>query len=122
MKWMKWFLVLGTVVAVGLGATGCGGGDDGGGNSLTGTWHAQSLNGQPMPVGVALSITLNDNGTYTATTTYGGISAVETGTWSTEGGTLVSVHEGETEQVAYSLNGNTLTVSDQEGVFVLQRQ
>ncbi len=121
MKWMKWIGVLAVLLAMGLATSGCGGGDDGGGG-IEGTWKADTFGGQPMPAGVSMTITFSDNGTYAGTTTYNGVSAVETGTWSTSGNQLITVHEGETENVTYVLSGNTLTVSDPEGVFVLQRQ
>jgi len=122
MKWIKWFGVLAIIVAMGLSVSGCGGGDSGGGGGIEGSWKATSFNGLPLPSGVALSLTLSDNGTYSATTTYEGVTATEVGTWSTSGNQLITVHEGETESVTYTLSGNTMVLSDPEGVFTMTRQ
>jgi len=122
MKWTKWVWVLAIGTALILGAVGCGSSDSGGGGGVEGSWKATSFNGLPLPSGVALSITLSDNGTYSAATTYEGVTATETGTWSTSGNQLTTVHEGEAESVTYSISGNTMILSDPEGVFTLTRQ
>ncbi len=110
------------MVAMSLATAGCGGDDDGGGDGIEGSWKATSYNGLPLPTGVALSITLSGNGTYNANTTYGGATATEVGTWSTSGNQLITVHEGETESVTYTLSGNTMVLSDPNGVFTMTRQ
>lgn len=111
------FLALGLLLAVGAGC----GGSDGGGDGLEGTWDLSTYNGAVPPDGVDVSITFRGDGTYSGSTSANGITAVEEGTWWTDGSTLYTVHAGETEMVTYSLNGNTLTLVDPEGVFVLIR-
>ncbi len=105
-----------------LGSTGCSSDSDGGGDSIVGSWRATAFNGLPMPAGVAMAVTFRNNGTYVATTTYEGITATETGTWSTSNGILTTTFAGGTEQVAYSVSGNTMTTTDPEGTFTLRRQ
>ena len=122
---MTWSKRLGCCLALGLvilalGA-GCGGSDGGGGGSLEGAWDLSTYNGAPAPAGVDVSITFFGDGTYRGITRSNGVSAIEDGTWWTEGSTLYTMHEGETEFVTYSLNGDTLTLIDPEGVFVLVR-
>ena len=122
MKWMKYFLVLAMGLAMGFGTAGCSSDDDGGGDSLVGSWRAATFNGQAMPAGIALTLTFRDNGTVDSASTINGVTEMETATWSEANGIITVVSADGTEQVPYSISGNTLTISDSEGVFTLERQ
>ncbi|HOO21464.1 MAG TPA: lipocalin family protein [Kiritimatiellia bacterium] len=122
MKWMQWMLALALAAGMGLAGLGC---DDDDSSSdrdpLVGTWTAQSFNGQELPDNVSLTITFRSNGEYVSTTTIDGMSETESGTWSAENGVLTTVSGGETDTIAYALNRDTLTVSDDGETFVLTR-
>ena len=124
MKWMNVFLVLAVGMAIGLGSAGCGGGDDdGGGSGIEGSWKAESFNGSAMPDNVSLVLTFRDNGTLETISTVNGVVEKETGTWSEAGGVLTVVSaDRSVDRVPYSVSGNTLTMSDPEGVFVMKRR
>ena len=123
MKWMKWFLVL----LVGAGVAFCTAGceddeDEGGGNSLVGTWRATSYNGQALDAGTSVVVTFRSDGTATTTYNVAGVAEAVQGTWSEANGTLIVTSEGETDSAAYSISGDTLTIADEEGTFTLVRQ
>ena len=123
MKWMKWFLVL----LVGAGVAFCTAGceddeDEGGGNSLVGTWRATSYNGQALDAGTSVVVTFRSDGTATTTYTIAGQSDSSQGTWSAEDGVLTVTADGETDSANYSISGSTLTISDEEGTFTLKKQ
>ena len=123
MKWRRILGILALGLAAGLAGAGCSDDDgDGGGDSLVGRWQAETFNGQTMPDGIALTIVFRDNGTVESTSTIGGIAETETATWSESNGILTVVSEDGTEQVPYAISGDTLTISDSEGVFTLERQ
>ncbi len=121
MKGMKWFLVLAIGIAMGLSATGCGGGggDD---DPLVGTWEATAFNGQALPAGISMTMTLQDDGTYTATTVINGAPEIEAGTWSAANGVLTTVFGGETDTAPYGVDGDTLTIGIEGDVITAERQ
>ena len=123
MKCMKWLQVLALGVAMGLAAVGCGGGDDdGSGDPLVGTWVGTAFNGQALPAGISMTVTLRDNGTATGTTMINGVPDSYSGTWSASGGTLSITDADGTESLGYTVEGDTLTLTDATGAFTLQRQ
>jgi Lipocalin-like domain len=121
MKWMKWIGVLAVLVAMGLGAAGCGGSDDDGGGGIAGTWVAQSFNGMVMPAGSGMTMVLNDNGTYIVNATTGGSTQSESGTWSATDTVLTTVGGGSADSVTYTVSGNTLTIVEPDGIWVFTR-
>jgi hypothetical protein len=121
MKTCRWMIVLTLAAAVGVATLGCDSSDSSS-DSLVGSWRATTFNGQPIEDGLALAITFNNDGSYVATTTVQGVTDTERGTWSIANGILTTVHQGRTEQVAYALSGNTLTLTDRDGTFTLRRQ
>ena len=125
MKWMKWFLILAVGAGVVLGIVGCSDDDDddgGGGNPLVGTWKATSFNGQALDDSISVVVTLRSDGTASSTYSLGGATETLNGTWNTDGGTLNVTTDGETESAAYSVSGDTLTITDEEGTFTLKKQ
>ena len=121
MKWMKWFLILVVGITVGLAAAGCGSSDDND-DPLVGTWRATTYNGQPMPTGISMTMTLSDNGTFSATTAVGADVETETGTWSAANGVLTTASDGETDDVPYSVSGDTLTFGTPGDIFTATRE
>ena len=124
MKWMKWFLILLVGAGVALGTVGCSDDDDdgGGGNPLVGTWKATSYNGQALDSSISVVATFRSDGTATTTMNIGGEVDTADGTWSAENGTLTVTSDGETDSASYSISGNTLTISDEQGTFTMARQ
>ena len=123
MKWLKWVLVTTMILAAGLGLAGCSDDDDddGDSNPLVGTWVGTTYNGQALPDGVGMTITLRSNGTATSTTTINGAAETYSGTWSASGGTLTVVDEDGTESMGYTVEGNTLTLTDETGAYTFAR-
>lgn len=85
-------------------------------NPILGTW---SLTESAEGLEVSLSATFNENnsGTMLATVSFQGESATEnsTFTWKTDGDQLTLVMDGETEVSTYSISGNKLTLTDEDG-------
>ncbi len=90
--------------------------------SLIGTWKLTQMTVKGTPLGDMtmteatpgfpnMSITVNENGTFTATTVDEGTTETETGTWSTNGDQFTITVDGTSETHTYSLNGNTLTLT-----------
>jgi len=123
MKWLKWLLVTTMILSAGLGLAGCSDDDDddGDSNPLGGTWGGTAFNGQALPDGIGMSITLRSNGTATSTTTINGASETFSGTWSASSGTLTVVDEDGTESMGYTVEGNTLTLTDETGAYTFAR-
>ena len=126
MKWMKWLLVLTVGVGVAFAAVGCDDDDDSSSSksSLVGTWKATHFNGQEISSDIAsVTITFRSDHTFNLTMTFGLESETESGTWSTAGGILTTTTPEGSESIAYTLSGNTLTITDpDEGVITLRRQ
>lgn len=120
---MKWILILAVGVAMGLAVTGCGGGGgDDNDDPLVGTWKATAFNGQALPAGISMTISLKDNGTFTANSLINGVANADTGTWSAANGVLTTVSGGEADSVPYSVSGDTLTFGTAGEVFTAKRQ
>jgi hypothetical protein len=98
--------------------------DSNGDNALVGTWgFTESEDG----VAISVTVTLNENlsGTLVTSETFEGetISENESLTWSTDGNKLRLIIDGETDKLTYSISGDTLTVTDEDGeTTVLTRQ
>ena len=120
MKWMKWIGILAVMIAMSFATAGCGSDDDGDGG-IAGTWVAQSFNGVAMPAGTGMTMVLNNNGTYMVTATTGGTTQAETGTWSATDSVLTTVGGGSADSVTYTLSGNTLTIIEPDGIWVMKR-
>ena len=93
-------------------------------NPIVGTWV---LSESEAGFEISIEATFNENnkGTMLSTVSFAGESASEnsTFTWSTDGDQLTMVIEGETEVSTYSISGNKLTITDEEGFnTVLTRQ
>ena len=123
MKWLKWLLVTTMILAAGFGLAGCSDDDDddGGSNPLVGTWVGTAFNGQALPDGIGMTITLRSNGTATSTTTINGAPETYSGTWSASSGTLTVVDEEGTESMGYTVEGDTLTLTDETGAYTFAR-
>lgn len=109
--------------------------------SVAGTWTLQTINGSPLPFTVATSpakiewlssvVNVTSNGTWTSSlqvrTTVNGQASTTTstdaGTYTLSGNNvaILSSSPGSTAQ-AGTINGNTLTVSQQGFVFVYTKQ
>ncbi len=98
--------------------------DSNGDNALVGTWgFTESADG----VAISVTVTFNENlsGTLVTSETFEGetISENESLTWSTDGNKLRLIIDGETDKLTYSISGDTLTVTDEDGeTTVLTRQ
>ena len=98
--------------------------DDSDVNPIVGTW---GLSGAESGFEVSLSATFtaNNKGTMVVTISLGGESQTENSsfTWSTSGDQLTIVMDGETEVSTYSISGNKLTLTDDDGtITVLTRE
>ena len=123
MKQLKWFLLMSTILVAGLGLAGCSSDDnDDDKDPLVGTWVGTAFNGQPMPDGIAMTITLRSNGSASGTTVINGATETYNGTWSASGGTLSVTDNEGTESLGYTVEGDTLTLTDDTGAFTLERQ
>jgi hypothetical protein len=108
--------------------------------SVAGTWTLQTINGSPLPFTLSASpkiellssvVNVSANGTWTSTTTNRTTIASQTSTTtSTDAGTytlsgnnvaILSNGAGSTAQ-AGTVNGNTLTLSQQGFVFIYTKQ
>jgi len=121
-----WMGDLGLVAAMTLFFTGCGGSDgdsnSGGGNSIVGTWRMVSVTEEGVTfsaedMGVTMVLTINANGTWAWSETWGDEVDAEQGTWSTSGNqlTITTTGESESETMTFGVNGNTLTINGSEG-------
>jgi hypothetical protein len=105
----------------------CGGGGDGDGDGYTiptendpdlvGTWELATYEGETVPCDAFILELGSSNYTYTD----GSESCQETGTYVAEFGTIITTvtvstcdpnDVGETEQIGYSVSGDTLTITD----------
>jgi len=98
--------------------------DDYGDNALVGIW---GLMESDDGVAISVTVTFNENlsGTIVTSETFDGEteSEFESFTWSTDGNKLRLKLDGETEKLTYSISGDTLTVTDEDGeTTVLTRQ
>jgi uncharacterized lipoprotein NlpE involved in copper resistance len=127
MKKIKYLFVMFVAVMVSVS---CNNDDDdnfdggNGDNALVGIWGLIELE-----EGVAISVTatFNENlsGTLVTSETFEGETAseFESFTWSTDGNKLRLIFDEETEILTYSISGDTLTVTDDEGfITVLTKQ
>ncbi len=116
MKSFKYLMVM--FIALSVAVTSCNEDDDDAmGNPIVGSWALSESEGG---FEVSILATFNENGTGTlkATVAIGGESQSESEpfTWSTDGDQLTMTMDGETEVSTYSISGNTLTITDDEGV------
>ena len=84
---MKSTIVVSTLAALMLGLAGCGG--------IAGNWTLQESDQGSFPIS---SVALNDDGTYTAVSSYDGEQRESSGTYTFEDGKLTFAPEGGTER------------------------
>ena len=108
-------LAFGIVAMMGLAMTGCdSGGDDSSVDpALVGVWHVTSLQttgGNIISDGSGGSVTLDlrADGTYTSTEVSAETNKTENGTWEVSGNQFHRTTEGITEDIEFTLTGNTL--------------
>jgi ABC-type sulfate transport system substrate-binding protein len=95
---------------------------------LDGTWNAVSYDGQAMAAGQTITIAFDkdkkDNGTYTMTSTYGGFSSVETGTYQLTKDDLITLTSaGDVDIMTVTDYSKTdLTITDGGDVIILKKQ
>ena len=121
MKWMNVILAVGFSAVLVLGLAGCGGGDDDNKDPLVGTWSATAMNGQTLPDTITVTIVFQDNGTCQESMNLGGELESSNGTWSAANGILTIVSEDGTENISYTVSGDTLTITSEGDVITLQR-
>ena len=108
------------------GLIGCGGSDDPS-NPLVATWTFVSMSDGTMVVTATSgllsgSITLKSNGTVTGNFAVFGETTNISGTWNSTATHLTVIDIDGTEIMPYSISGNTLTLSDNDGTsMVLQK-
>jgi uncharacterized lipoprotein NlpE involved in copper resistance len=107
-------------MALSVSLTSCNDDDDDMGNPIVGSWSVSEADGG-FEVDILATFKENGTGTLAATITIQGESLTESDsfTWSTNGDQLTMTMEGETEVSTYSISGDTLTITDDEG-FVTQ--
>jgi hypothetical protein len=96
---------------------------DVGDTALVGTW-AMSESGGGIDISLKATFNANYSGTIVSVITFEGTPETQTEdfTWSTSVNKLTLVIAGETEIVTYSISGDTLTITDQDGDTVLTRE
>jgi len=120
MNGKRWLIVLMMALAAGLAFTGCEDDDDD--HPLVGTWNTVTVDGDALPTGATITITIRNNGTGEVRWARGDDALIRTFTWSERGGVLTIVQDGDTETVPYVLAGRTLTMTIEGDVWVLNRQ
>ena len=102
--------------------------------TLIGTWvltkmridfGPYELEVDPAEIGLAITLTIREDNSFTIVTTEEGETTTSHGTWATSGNRLFVTEEGETEELEYSLNGDKLEISfeeTEEGITVTQIQ
>lgn len=91
--------------------------DSGFDNDLVGTWElTESEDG--IEFSILAKFNSNETGVISTSFTFGGETSPDESfdfTWSTDGNKLTMVIEGDTEVSTYSISGNRLTITDDEG-------
>jgi uncharacterized lipoprotein NlpE involved in copper resistance len=98
--------------------------DSYGDSALVGTWGLNESEGG-LTINVTATFNENLSGTLLTSETFDGETEAEfeNFTWSTDGNKLRLKLDGETEKLTYSISGDTLTVTDEDGeTTVLTRQ
>ncbi len=85
-------------------------------NPIVGTW-GMSETEDGFTITVSVTFLENNKGTIVTTISFEGETETDTSsfTWRTSGDQLTMVIDGETDVLTYSISGNKLTVTDDEG-------
>lgn len=128
MKHLRPFVLLSIILCLGVCVVHCdkdsgtnNGNNDNFEENLVGTWTLATMTipnpegGDPITVpaafaGISMVVTINANGTYSATVNFGDGEDTENGTWSATATTLTLTAAGEEIDLPYTLSGNTLTL------------
>ena len=87
------------------------------GNELTGTLLTpEQMQAWGIFSSIIETVTINDNGTWTATGIVDGVPNSNAGTWSTSGSTLTLNQSGGVMALTYEIEGNTLRMQTDEMV------
>ena len=98
--------------------------DDDNVNALVGTWEFTEID-EDLEINVTATFNENLSGEIYAVVVFNGGSETENSsfTWSTDGNKLTMVIDGDTETSTYSISGDKLTITDDDGeTTVLTRQ
>ena len=93
-------------------------------NPIVGTWLL-SESEAGFEISMEATFNANNKGSLLASVSFGGVSETDNSsfTWSTDGDQLTMVMNGETEVSTYTIVGNKLTLTDEEGfISILTRQ
>ncbi|MDH5413358.1 MAG: lipocalin family protein [Flavobacteriaceae bacterium] len=91
--------------------------------ALVGTWTITETEGE-TEFSEKVTFNANSSGDIVSSYTFDGTTETETVsfTWSTSGNKLTLVIAGETEIVTYSISGDSLTITTQDGDVIFTRQ
>jgi hypothetical protein len=91
--------------------------------ALVGTWTITETEGD-TELSEKVTFNANSSGDIVSTYTFDGTTETETVsfTWSTSGNKLTLVIAGETEIVTYSISGDSLTITTQDGDVIFTRE
>jgi uncharacterized lipoprotein NlpE involved in copper resistance len=116
MRNFKYLAVLFVALSVGISCTDD---DDDGmvGNPILGSWSLTEAEGE-FEFSILATFEENGTGILTATVSIAGESQSESDnfTWSTDADQLTMTMNGETEVSTYSISGDTLSITDDEGL------
>ena len=119
MKSIKYLVVMTFAVLLSVS---CNSDDDAATNdndqALVGTWEATEVD-EDIEFHTNVTFNANQTGTLVLETTFGGETETETHafTWSTSGNQLTMKVNGQSPETStYSISGNKLTISDEDGV------
>ena len=89
-------------------------------NPIVGTW-GMSETEDGITITISATFTENKKGTLVTTVSFEGETVTDTSsfTWSTSGDQLTMVMDGETVVITYSISGNKLTITDDDGIAVV---
>lgn len=104
--------------------------------TLIGTWILTKLKIELVPgmlteidpaiIGFSMTITVKEDNTYTSVITEEGVTDTFNGTWEKSGNNILMTEEGETQEIEYSLQGDTLELTFIEDgdpvIYVFSRQ
>jgi len=123
MKKIKYLLIMAIAVMVSVSCSNNDDDNDNDVNPLVGSWGVVE---SELGVELSMIITFNANltGAFTATITFDGETETENESfeWSTSGNKLTLIIDGMTDISTYSISGNKLTITDEDGSTVLTRQ